>query len=89
MNLNLSIRREDLGVSQSDLAQRLGVTPSCLCKLESKPEEEIRIGSLARWAAALGLELRVELVERERGGGGGSKAKATANATATRKGAHA
>jgi transcriptional regulator with XRE-family HTH domain len=76
-NLNLSITREDLGMSQTDLAQRLGVTPSWVSKLESRPQEELRLGPLARWAAALGLELRVELVPR--GGGGGAGTRKTAS----------
>lgn len=50
--------RQELRVSQSELARRMGVTQPVIAKLESG-QDNVKIDTLARAAAALGRELEV------------------------------
>ena len=57
--------REKAGVSQAELARRIGSTQPAIARLEAggcKPN----MGTLSRIADALGLELRVELRAKRR-----------------------
>ncbi len=50
--------RQELNVSQAELARRMGVSQPVVAKLESG-EGNVKIDTLARAAAALGRELEV------------------------------
>jgi transcriptional regulator with XRE-family HTH domain len=58
--VNISIRqiRESAGISQAELARRLGVTQPNVARWESGTEK-IRVDTLQRIADALGLSLAV------------------------------
>lgn len=47
------------GLSQKDVALKLGCTQSRISKLESMTDADLRIGDLSKYAEVLGLELRI------------------------------
>ena len=55
--------RESAGVSQRALAQRLGVSQPAIAKLESGKAKNIGIVTIARYAAALGGQMRVVIIK--------------------------
>ncbi|WP_093535243.1 helix-turn-helix domain-containing protein [Stenotrophomonas rhizophila] len=58
--------REALGMSKSDLARRLGVSPAAVAKLESNERAgTVQIDTLRRAATALDCELVVLVVPRQ------------------------
>ena len=62
----IAATRDALGMSQSDLARRLGVLPSSVIKLEnSERAGTVRIETLRRAATAMGCELVVLVVPRQ------------------------
>jgi DNA-binding XRE family transcriptional regulator len=56
----IRLLREELGYSQSDLAERLGVQQSTVSKLENAPES-LTLGKLANVVTALGGEWKIVL----------------------------
>ena len=56
----LCVRRVALGMSQSELAKRMGTQQSCISELENDCRD-VRLGTLERWSEALGLRVRVSL----------------------------
>jgi transcriptional regulator with XRE-family HTH domain len=56
----IRLLREELGWSQSDLAERLGVQQSAVSKLENDPES-VTLGKLANVVTALGGEWKIVL----------------------------
>ena len=70
---SLVVSRIELGVSQTEVAARMGTSQSAVARLESG-DADIRLSTLERYAAALGrrLEFRLEperLSERDSPGG--------------------
>lgn len=62
----IAATRDALGMSQSDLARRLGVLPSSVVKLEnSERAGTVRVETLRRAAAAMDCELVVLVVPRQ------------------------
>ena len=62
----IAATRNALGMSQSDLARRLGVLPSSVVKLEnSERAGTVRIDTLRRAAAAMDCELVLLVVPRQ------------------------
>ncbi len=62
----IAATRDALGMSQSDLARRLGVLPSSVVKLEnSERAGTVRVDTLRRAAAAIDCELVVLVVPRQ------------------------
>jgi ribosome-binding protein aMBF1 (putative translation factor) len=59
-------RRQELGLSQAELARRCGTTQSAIARLESGGRPP-RIDTLLGIADALGCDLEVELRRREEG----------------------
>jgi transcriptional regulator with XRE-family HTH domain len=57
--------RQDVGMSQTALANRLDVSPAYINKLEAG-RSNTTVGALARIAAALGADLEVQLTPRRR-----------------------
>ncbi len=53
-------RREALGITQQQLADLIGTRQSHVSDLENRGQD-LRHSTLVRWAAALGLAIRVEV----------------------------
>ena len=59
--------RAQSGLSQSDVAARLGTTQSAIARLESAATKHSpSIATLSRYANALGYKLEIRLVKRKR-----------------------
>jgi transcriptional regulator with XRE-family HTH domain len=56
----LEARRLDLGLTQSEVAERMGTSQSAVARLESG-EADVRLSTLERYAAALSHELEWHL----------------------------
>lgn len=56
--------REDLGLTQIEVARRLGSTQSVVARWESG-EHEIKTGTLARLAVALGCDLTLRFPAKD------------------------
>lgn len=65
----VAVRRVERGLSQRELAQRVGTTQSAIARLESGGRPP-RIDTLLRIADALECDLHVDLVPRESSAGG-------------------
>lgn len=57
-------RREEFGISQQQLAGAVGVSQQAIAKIES-PDANVRLDTLERVAAALGLEVDLNLIPRQ------------------------
>lgn len=64
VRLQIRWAREDAGISQGQLAKRVGVTRQAINQLES-PDANLRLSTLEKVADALGLALNIELVRPE------------------------
>src|SRR2546426_4659145 len=67
----LAALRNERGITQAQLAKRLGVSQPHIAKLEAGRAENIQLPTPCRWAAALGAKLTLDVVpdtarERER-----------------------
>lgn len=62
---DLAARRAELGLSQTEVAARMGTSQSAVARLESG-DADIRLSTLERYAAALGVQLGWRLEERGR-----------------------
>jgi transcriptional regulator with XRE-family HTH domain len=60
----LAARREQLGLSQTVVAARMGTSQSAVARLEGG-EADVRLSTLERYAAAVGQELRYGLETRD------------------------
>jgi transcriptional regulator with XRE-family HTH domain len=67
VRLGVRWMREELGLSQSQLAGRVGVSKQAISQLES-PDANIRMDTLERIAQALGLEVDITLRPRGESG---------------------
>lgn len=47
------------GMTQRDLARKMGVSASTVCRFEDKPDEELELGFLSRYANALGCHMAI------------------------------
>ncbi len=56
----LSQLREELSMSQTELAQAIGVSQPTIAKMEH-PENDPRLSTLKRYVAALGGELSIDI----------------------------
>jgi predicted transcriptional regulator len=56
--------RQDLGLSQTEVAARMQTSQSAVARLEGG-DGDLRLSTLERYAAALGQELRFEVRSRE------------------------
>lgn len=57
-------RREEFGISQHQLADAVGVSQQAIAKIES-PDANVRLETLERVAAALGLEVDLNLIPKQ------------------------
>ncbi len=70
----LAVLRSERGMTQAQLAKRLGVSQPHIAKLEAGRAKNIELRTLCRWATALGAKLTVDVVLS----GGARKRKRTA-----------
>lgn len=56
----LSSKRAELGLSQTEVAARMGTSQSAVARLESG-DADLRLSTLERYAAALGQQLDIKL----------------------------
>jgi len=63
MTADLVTRRQELGLSQTEVAARMGTSQSAVARLESG-DADVRLSTLERYAAALGSMLDVRLEDR-------------------------
>jgi DNA-binding transcriptional regulator YiaG len=56
----LAARRQDAGLSQTEIAARMGTSQSAVARLESG-QADVRTSTLERYAAALGTEITWKL----------------------------
>jgi len=56
--------RQKLGLSQTEVAARMGTSQSAVALLESG-DGDVRLSSLQRYADALGRDLRIRLARRD------------------------
>jgi transcriptional regulator with XRE-family HTH domain len=61
--LRLIERRIALGLNQRELAKLMGTAQSAVCDLETGKNDNPKIATLHRWVEALGLKLRINLVD--------------------------
>ncbi len=61
----LKALREQRGWSISDLANRTGIEQALIARLESGQIDNLTIGTMTRYANALGKHVRVKLVDAE------------------------
>ena len=57
---DLAARRQDAGLSQTEIAARMGTSQSAVARLEAG-EADVRASTLERYAAALGTEITWKL----------------------------
>lgn len=62
----LAALRSQRGMTQTQLAQRLGVSQPHIAKLEAGRAKNIELQTLCRWATALGAKLTVDVVPDSR-----------------------
>ena len=67
----LAALRTQRGMTQAQLAERLGVSQPHIAKLEAGRAKNIELHTLCRWATALGAKLTVDVVSDKPGSGGG------------------
>ena len=65
---DLVARRVALGLSQTEVAARMGTSQSAVARLESG-DADVRLSTLERYAAALGRALDWKLTPQARAGG--------------------
>ena len=70
----LAALRTQRGMTQAQLAERLGVSQPHIAKLEAGRAKNMELHTLCRWATALGPKLTVDVVPN----GGAGKRKRTA-----------
>lgn len=58
----LAALRAERGMTQAQLAKRLGVSQPHIAKLEAGRAKNIELHTLCRWATALGARLTVDIV---------------------------
>ena len=63
---DLAALRVARGISQTELAKRIGVSQPAIARLESGQVKNLTIKTLARYAAVLGGQVRIEIVKQPR-----------------------
>ena len=61
----LVTQRRHLGLSQTEVAARMGTSQSAVARLEAG-EADVRLSTIERYAAAVGLDLDWQVGERDR-----------------------
>lgn len=55
------------GLSQRDMARRLGVAPGTISRFEDRADDELEIGMLSRYADALGFRMTIQFEDKSQG----------------------
>src|SRR2546422_10487548 len=63
----LAVLRSERGMTQAQLAKRLGVSQPHIAKLEAGRAKNIELRTLCRWATALGAKLTIDVDPNGRG----------------------
>src|SRR2546428_12399173 len=63
----LAVLRSERGMTQAQLAKRLGVSQPHIAKLEAGRAKNIELHTLCRWATALGAKLTIDVLPHGRG----------------------
>ena len=58
--------REEAGITQRELAERVGTTASVICRLEDDDYEGQSLGMLRRIAATLGKRVEIRILPAKR-----------------------
>ena len=58
---SLLASRRAAGLSQRELAQASGMSPSKICRMESGTDANLRFGDIQKYLAGLGSSLRVDI----------------------------
>ena len=66
LGTQIALRRKDLGLSQSDLARKAGISRATLDALENGRSGELGFTKVANILSALGLELKVHEANLQR-----------------------
>ena len=81
----LKARRES-GMSQADVARKIGTTQSAIARLESPAgKHSPSLATLRRYAEAMGYRVEIRLVKKEEAGQRGSQAKSGKRARSRRR----
>ena len=62
----LHCERTRQGLSLSDIQSRTGISPPALSRLETEPDANPTLTTIARYAAALGKDLQIPLTDKAR-----------------------
>ncbi len=57
---------DDLGISQVELAKRIGSTPAYISKVLNGTDGNYELGTMAKWARAIGAILQIRLIKEDR-----------------------
>lgn len=71
---NMRAIREELGISQSELARRLDVFPSYICDIENRRRPGLSLGTIADIAEGLGVAPATLISAAQATGAGNAKA---------------
>lgn len=63
LTTELSIARNRAGLSQRQLAKKMGVSASKICRMESGVDSDLDFGFVAAYCAALGQSIKIEIVD--------------------------
>lgn len=64
---DLAVSRASQGLTQTDIARRLGCSQGRISKLENSADVDLKLGELAMYASALGLRISVTAERMDRG----------------------
>lgn len=60
----LYIHRAALGITQREVAERMGTSQSAISELELGTTPSPTVATLTKWAEALGLDLQIDVAKR-------------------------
>ena len=58
-------KRVRRGLTQRDMAKLMGVNQSRVCRFEDKPDDDLDLGTLRRYAAALGFHMTLHFADEK------------------------
>ena len=61
LNQQLVTLREQKGLTQAAVGKAMGVSQSCVAKMESKRDDDLTVGWLRRYASAVGSQVQIKV----------------------------
>ena len=61
----LAKMREVKGITQQQMAKKVGVSQAVISKLEHKQDRLVNVGVMCKYAKALGLDIAVRLIKKK------------------------